>query len=71
MSETPEQRFKRIAERRANKILKELNILSHCGDRKNYDYEEEQVNAIFEAINSAVQKARSKFSSKRINTVKL
>lgn len=71
MNETPRQRFIRIAEKRANRIIREVSILGNCGDRKNYDYDEEQINAIFGTIDSAVLKAKSRFSSKKIDKVKL
>lgn len=63
--ETPEQRFKRLGEKRGRRILKELELLGNLGNLHNYRYTEEQVNKIFEAITQQLAEARNKFSVKR------
>lgn len=69
--ETPEQRFKRIAEKRTLRVLKELELLSQCGNSHNYRYTEEQVNNIFDAITQQLEEARNKFIIKRSREFRL
>lgn len=63
--ETPDERFKRLAEKRTRKILKELELLGNLGNLHNYRYTEEQVNSIFNALTQQLTEARNKFSVKR------
>jgi len=60
-SESKIERFKRLAERRTNAVLRELRILSNCGNRGNYTYTSEQVRKIFSEIEQAVKDSRGKF----------
>lgn len=71
LRETPEQRFKRIAEKRTLRVLKELELLSQCGNSHNYKYSEEQVNKIFDAITQQLEESRNKFVVKRSREFKL
>ena len=59
--EEARKRFKRIAEKRANRVLEDLRILMHCADHKNYDFDQGQVDKIFSPIEGAVAETKSKF----------
>ena len=50
MEETRRQRFKRIAGARTNKILDMLKLLGNCSNTGNYEYSENDVKKIFNAI---------------------
>lgn len=65
------ERFKRVAANRANRIVENLQILAHCGDRKNYEYDQEQVDKIFSAIETALATAKSKFIPKSVTPKKI
>lgn len=60
--ESKRDRFKRLAESRTTKILHDLNLLSNLANRRNYDYELEQVNQIFNAIEKQLKFTRNSFS---------
>jgi len=60
-NETPEERFKRVAEARTNAILDKLRILGNLSNRQMYSYSEEDINKIFSAINEKVREVKSKF----------
>jgi len=60
-SETREQRFRRIASHRTNRVLERLRVLGHCANRQNYSYSEEHVNKIFSTIEKQVKEIRAKF----------
>lgn len=63
--ETKNERFKRIAENRTNKILDMLDLLGNCSNKSNYDYSEDDVKAIFSAIENAVKLNKMKFIEKQ------
>ena len=46
-NETPEERFKRIAEVRTNAVLDMLRILGNLSNKQMYGYLEEDLNKIF------------------------
>lgn len=61
VTETPEERFKRIANLRVNKTLDSLRILSNMGTAPGYEYTDEDVAKIFSTIDKAVEKAKIAF----------
>ena len=69
--ETPEQRFKRIAEVRTNAVLDRLRILSNLSNRQMYSYSEEDIEKIFSAINKQIKEVRAKFNSQKQEKFKL
>jgi hypothetical protein len=70
-NETPEERFKRIAEVRTNAVLDRLRILSNLSNKQMYGYSEEDINKIFSAINKQIKEVRAKFSSRKEEKFKL
>lgn len=60
-NETPRERFKRLATRRTNVVLKRLKILGNCANRQVYEYTEKDIDAIFSAIERKVKEIRTKF----------
>jgi hypothetical protein len=64
-SETPHERFLRLANPRVNHILDHLRILGNLSNRANYDYTDEQVSRIFEAIDAAVLQTKALFRPRR------
>lgn len=49
-SEKKEDRFKRVASRRVENILKGIRSLSKCSNVNNYEYDEEDLNKMVKAI---------------------
>ena len=70
-NETPEERFKRVAEARTNAILAKLRILGNLSNRQMYSYSEEDINKIFSTINKQVREVRAKFNSHKQEKFKL
>lgn len=70
-SETPEQRFKRIATLRTNAVLDRLRILGNLSNRQVYRYSEEDINKIFSTINKQIKEVRAKFNSRKEEKFKL
>jgi hypothetical protein len=55
------ERFKKLAELRTNEVLKRLKILGNCANRSTYDYNEEEIKKIFNAIDSKIREVKAKF----------
>lgn len=49
-SELKKDRFKRVASRRVDNILKGIRSLSKCSNTNNYEYNEEDLNKMLKAI---------------------
>jgi hypothetical protein len=71
--EVNRDRFIRIAERRVNKVLQELDNLSRCSNRRNYTYSDKDVKAIFAEIEKKVKDTKIFFqeSSREKKSFKL
>lgn len=62
-NETKNEKFLRIATPRVNAIIDKLDILSNCS-ASNYEYTEEQVETMFQAIRDAVDACYNEFRPK-------
>jgi len=59
--EEKRERFKKLAVYRTNEVLKRLKVLGNCANRSAYDYNEEEVKKIFEAVERKVKEVKAKF----------
>jgi hypothetical protein len=55
MTETRQQRFKRLAIYRTNAVLEKLRILGNLSNKTNYDYSEEEMKKIFKAVDQQLK----------------
>jgi hypothetical protein len=55
------ERFVRIAEKRVNKILADLENLGKCSNRHNYAYTDTDVRKIFGEIDKKIKEIKSMF----------
>lgn len=53
--------FKRIAEKRTNKIIESISKLQNLTNTSFYEYKDEQINAIFQAIQEELDKQKKIF----------
>jgi len=56
-------RFKNVAGRRVQKILDNMDSLSKCANRSNYDYEDADVNKMLKAIRDKVKVLEASYNS--------
>jgi hypothetical protein len=61
--ESPRQKFVRLANKRVVKAIKAIQLLGNLSSPA-YQYDENDVIKIFEAIQAEVEQARSKFSNR-------
>jgi hypothetical protein len=62
-SESKGDRFKRLAERRATETIAKLRLVGNLSDKKNYDYTDDQVRQIFDALESELRACKARFKS--------
>lgn len=59
--ETKNERFKRLAESRANVIIQKIRLIGNLSNRRNYDYSKKEVDELFRAIESELKKTKKLF----------
>lgn len=64
-------RFKEKAENQASKVMAEIEKLQKLSNRKYYTYNSEQVNELFEAIQTALDETKTSFTSDNVEKKKL
>lgn len=65
---TPEARrarFKRIAEKRTNRILNDLRLLGNTGNKTLYQYDQTDIDKIFEIIDTKLTETRARFKTSK------
>ncbi len=60
-NESKRDRFVRIAEARTNKIIERMRLLGNCSSKSNYEYSEEDVKQIFNALEKELKVTKNKF----------
>ena len=63
-NETKAEKFIRIATPRVNSVIDKLDILSNCAGSA-YEYNEEQIESMFDAIRNAVDACYAQFQPKQ------
>ena len=58
---TKHKNFTRIAEARTEKVLDMLDLIGNLSNTSFYEYEDKEVDAIFKAIENAVEENKKKF----------
>jgi hypothetical protein len=67
-TETKRDRFVRIAERRVNKILNDLESLGKCSNKRNYEYTDADVRKIFREIDKKVKEIKALYRTSKNNS---
>jgi hypothetical protein len=63
--ETRKERFKRVATRRTNNILRQIQILGNCSNKSSYSYTDEDIRKIFSTIEGELRTARAMFANRK------
>jgi uncharacterized protein YehS (DUF1456 family) len=69
--ETSKERFKRLATKRTNEVLRKLKVLGNCANRQAYEYSRDDVNKIFSVIHQKVKEIEAKFRASSDENFKL
>ena len=62
-SESKRQAFQRLATKRTNAVLERIRVLGHCANPQFYEYSEEDVKRIFQAIEKELKVVKTKFQN--------
>ncbi|MDO4801819.1 MAG: hypothetical protein Q4A15_06605 [Prevotellaceae bacterium] len=64
MAETiKRQRFTKVASNRVQKIIDYLALLQNCSNRNNYEYDEEDVNHMFDEISKSLRETKAVYTN--------
>ncbi len=63
--ETRHGRFKRLALKRTNDILNRIRILGNLSNKSSYDYNDDEVDKIFKAIDEQIKTTKARFRLKK------
>jgi hypothetical protein len=61
--ETKEDRFKRIAEKRVQRVLESIRSLSQCSNKRMYHWNNEQLTKIWTSIDRELKKCKASFEN--------
>jgi len=64
-NETKAEKFIRIGEYRMNKAMDAIGRLENLANRSSYEYTQEQVDAMFQALEGRVAEVKSRFAPKK------
>lgn len=64
MTETRQERFKRLAIYRTNAVLEKFRILGNLSNKINYDYSDDEIRKIFYAIDNQYRLVKTRFNYK-------
>lgn len=64
-NETKEEKFIRIGEYRMNKAVDAIGRLENLANRGSYEYTQEQVDVMFQALEGRVAKVKARFTPKK------
>lgn len=70
-TETKNERFRRLAESRGNRLIREISLLGNLANQKNYAYSEEEVQQLFEPILKEIKEVRTLFDTESPSTRKV
>lgn len=59
--ETRNERFRRLAATRGDRLIREIVLLGNLSNSKNYEYTEAEVDALFSPIEAELRETRAKF----------
>ena len=65
VEENRHARFKRLAEARTEKVLDMLDLIGNLSNKSFYEYTDEEIKAIFDAIEKSVKENKDKFNKNK------
>ena len=61
--ETKEERFKRIVEKRVQRVLDSIRSLSQCSNKRMYQWNDDQLKKIWAAIDKALKDCKESYEN--------
>jgi len=69
--ESKNERFRRLAKARGDRLIREISLLGNLANRKNYEYNQEEVAILFEPIIRELEEVRTLFDPSATSTRKV
>ena len=63
--ESKNERFRRLAKQRGERILKDLRLLGNLSNQNNYEYSSEEVKKIFSFIDEELKLSKQRFKASK------
>ena len=63
--ETKQERFKRLAKLRGDRVLKDIQLLGNLSNRNNYEYSDQDVRKLFTALEEELRISKARFTSSK------
>jgi hypothetical protein len=64
MNDSKQERFRRLAERRVNRVIKDLRLIGNLSNRNNYDYTTDQIAKILTALKRELRELGARFEDR-------
>jgi hypothetical protein len=64
-SESAHEKFRRLAEKRVVRAIRDIRLIGNLSNRSNYKYERSEVDKIFSVLERELKQARTRFESAR------
>ena len=69
--ETKDQRFKRVAEKRVQNIIRSIRSFSQLANTKTYEWNNEQLSKIWRAVDQEIENCKKSFENPDSSLFKL
>ena len=69
--ENKEERFKRVVEKRVQRVLDSIRSLSHCSNKRMYAWNSNQLNKIWDAIDKELKQCKASYENSEPEEFKL
>ncbi|MCK5077887.1 MAG: hypothetical protein KAR38_16005 [Calditrichia bacterium] len=70
-NENKEQRFKRVGEKRVQRVLDSIRSLSQCSNKRMYQWNDQQLKKIWSAIDKELEACKAAFQNDKPPEFKL
>lgn len=64
------EKFRKLAEKRVNNAIKQLDLIGNLSNRYSYDYSDEEINFIMEALDNKLKEVKERFAKNADGTIK-
>ena len=71
MNEDKHEKFRRLAKLRGERVLKDLQLIGNLSNRRNYEYNENDLKALFGVIEEELKVAKASFMRGKKRGIKL
>ena len=62
-SETSHEKFRRLAEKRVVRAIRDIRLIGNLSNRSNYRYESAEIDKIFRVLDRELKQARARFEN--------